>query len=64
MKHLSTSRCAAKSSLFSWCSVQKEIVFEIASRDVCTKRVMQCGIAEHKKGLHLKLQHELLVQND
>ena len=26
--------------------------------------LMECGIAEYKKCLHLKLHHELLVQND
>ena len=25
---------------------------------------LQCGIAEHKKSFHLKLHHELLVQNE
>ena len=25
---------------------------------------LQCGIAEHKKSLHLKLHPELLVQNE
>ena len=29
----------------------------------CFKIILQCGIAECKKSLHLKLHHELLVQN-